>query len=161
MPSLLPRTELALSDYREHIDNHPDTDQVILDCLVRYILILMCAEIEQVVTDLIRRRLAKGSDDAAIASYIQKITERNVIRNAKFREISNKVGFFGSDYQEKFIGLVSNSTKEGDIDRLGLAVGKRDQVAHKRPPSITFQELDVAYTVAKQVVEAVRLTLET
>ena len=51
------------------------------------------------------------------------------------------------------------SVGEAGIDRLGTAVRKRDEVAHKTPPPITFRELEETYQAATAIVAAVRQTL--
>ena len=164
MPSLLPRTELALSDCREHIDNHPDTNPAILDHLTRHINALMCAEVEQVVTQLIVARLAVGQrDEVAKGFFSNFLRERRIssIRNATVKEVRSTLSAFGPDYREKFNELVRQGLDEDEVRRkLETAVSRRNANAHHIPPSITFQELEAAYTVANEVVEAVRVTLE-
>lgn len=161
MPDLLPLTNAAISDYRNHLESYPNTDQSILDYLVRHINGLMCSEIEQAVTDLFRTRLAEGSRDASTRSYVERMLGRSVIRNARFREIRNKLDFFGNSYSQQFYDLVYQSVGEDGIERLGIAVGKRDADAHETPPSITFEELEAAFEVANIVMDAVQQTLET
>ena len=119
----------------------------------------MCAEIEQVVTRLIKERLASGSRDEPTKHYLIMSTRRSVIRNAKFSEIRNRVGFFGDAYQGRFNDLVHQSVGEDGIDKLGIAVGRRNEDAHESPPDITFSELEEAYNIANSVVDAVRITL--
>ena len=61
---------------------------------------------------------------------------------------------------DKFDKLVDKDVGEDGINKLGIAVGKRDENAHTSPPDITFRELEKAFYFAKKVVEAVKLTLE-
>lgn len=160
MPPLLPLTELALADYRGHIARYPDTDHAVLDYLVRHINSMMCAEVELVATRLIRERLEFGCRDAATANFLKSLG-RSSVRSAKFGELRDSIALLGSTYRARFSDLVHQSVGDAGVEKLGTSVAKRDQAAHERPPSITFQELEAAYTVANQVVEAVRLTLET
>ena len=138
---------------------HSDADPAIVAYLTRHVNGLMCAEIERVVTRLIRERLEAGCSDEAVLNYL-KSTRRSAIRNAKFREIRNTLRLLGSAYEERFSGLVWSGVGEEGIEKLGMAVGKRDKDAHEDPPDVTFRELEEAYDVATQVVDAVRLTLE-
>lgn len=160
MPSLLPLTELALSDYQAHIAHYPDTDQAILDYLVQHINALMCAEVEREVSRLFRERLAKGCQDTSALNHILWYIRRGAVSNATFQEIRGKLSRFSSEHGKNFDDYVRQSVDDAGIGRMTIAVEKRNATAHDIPPSITFQELDAAYTVAEQVVEAVRLTLE-
>ena len=67
---------------------------------------------------------------------------------------------FGDSYKERFDTLVNQMIDEAGIEKLGMAVGKRNQDAHDNPPDITFRELQEAFHVATDVVNAVRLTLD-
>ena len=67
---------------------------------------------------------------------------------------------FGDSYKERFYSLINQTIDETGIEKLGMAVGKRNQDAHSNPPDITFRELEEAYRVAADVIDAVRLTLE-
>ena len=80
--------------------------------------------------------------------------------NATVSEIRNTIALFGSTYRERFNDLVRQSANEQDIEKLGIAVRKRNQDAHDNPPDITFRELEEAYTVAICVVDAVGRTLK-
>ena len=160
MPNLLPLTDTAISDYRNHLESFPDTEQPILDYLVRHINGLMCAEIEQVITDLFRNRLEQGTNDVAISNYIRRILGRSAVRNARFREIRDKLSFFGDEFGQTFEEFVGISVGEEGIEKLGIAVGKRDQDAHHQPPSLTFSDLEEAFGVASLVVQDVQKALE-
>ena len=159
MTILLPLTDTAIEDYRLHVEQHPNTDREILAYLTRHINGLLCMEIEQVVTRLIRDRLEIGCSDAATSNYLKSLG-RSSIRNATIREMRNALALFGADYKEKFDNLVDQTIGEVGIEKMGTAVGKRNQDAHDNPPDITFRELEEAFRAATGVVDAVRLTLE-
>jgi ribosomal 50S subunit-associated protein YjgA (DUF615 family) len=158
MSLLLPLTDTAIEDYQIHVRQHPDTDLGILAYLTRHINGLMCAEIEQAVSRLIRERLEIGCSDAATSNFL-KSGGYSSIRNAKLEEIRKAVTRFGDAYKEKFDLLVGQTIGEADRGKLGMAVGRRNQDAHENPPNITFRELEEAFRVATFVVEAVRTTL--
>ena len=159
MTLLLPRTDTAIEDYQHHIEQHPGTDREILAYLTRHINGLMCAEIEQSVTRLIRERLEIGCNDAATSNFLKSVGHSSV-RNAKIGEIRIALSRFGDGYQERFNDLVNQTIDEAGFEKLGMAVGKRNQDAHDNPPDITFGELEEAFRVAAVVVDAVRLSLE-
>ena len=161
MPDLLRLTGAAIADYQNHLGEFPNTDPVIFAYLTRHINGLMCAEIEQVVTRLIRERLERGCRDEATANFLKSL-RRSSIRNATVSEIRDAMKLFGDDHRTKFNDLLDQAAvNEESIGKLGMAVGNRDQDAHESPPNITFRELEEAYVVATAVMDAVRLTLET
>lgn len=155
----LPFTDAAITDCRDHVNQHPDTDPAISAYLTRHVNGLMCAEIEHVVTRLIRERLEAGCSDDATLNFLRTM-RRSVVRNATFAEIQNTIALLGSAYRSKFSQLVDQIVEEGDIEKLGVAVGKRNQDAHESPPDITFRELEEAFSIATRLVEAVRLTCQ-
>ena len=118
----------------------------------------MCAEIENVVTRLVRERVESGCSDQATLTFIKSM-KRSAVRNARFGEIRRTLELLGSDYGNKFSDLVQCNVGEDGINKLGIAVRKRNTNAHENPPDITFGELEEAYGVATLVVDAVRLTL--
>ena len=159
MTLTLPRTDAAIADCRDHVDRHPDTDPAIVAYLTRYVNGLMCAEIEWIVTRLIRERLETGCSDQATSNFL-KTLRRNTVRNATFKEIRKTLALLGTTYGNKFSELVDQRVGEEGISKLGITVGKRNQNAHETPPDITFREMEETFTVANNIVDAVRLTLD-
>ena len=155
----LPLTDAAIRDCRDHVNQYPDIDPAITAYLTRYVNGLMCSEIESVVTRLIRERLEAGCSDEATANFL-KTMRRGIVRNATFAEIRDTLALLGSTYRSKFGELVDQTVKEDGIEKLGMAVGKRNQNAHEAPPDITFRELEEAFSIATTMVDAVRVTLE-
>ena len=164
MPLLLPLTGTAIADYQNHLHEFPDTDPVIMAYLTRHINGLMCGEIEQVVTQLIVDRLAIGHDDSETLDFFSnflKFRRISSVRNATFEEIRNTLSSFGPKYREKFNDLVHNAVDNEGIEKLRIAVVKRNEDAHSIPPSITFEEVEEAYDIAISVIDAVSNTLKT
>lgn len=120
----------------------------------------MCAEIESVVTRLIRERIEAGCSDQTTSNFLNSM-RRNVVRNAKYSELCDKLALFGQQYKEKFVGELESTIGEEGIQKLGIAVGKRDDDAHRQPPDITFRELEEVYGVATIVVDVVWSVLQT
>lgn len=159
MELLLPRTETAITDCRQHLSQHPDIDPAVSAYLARYVNGLMCAEIEQVVSGLIRARLEKGCSDAATFNFLTS-WQRGWVRSAKIGEIRDTIGLLGGNYKDTFNNLINQNVGDEGSGKLGRAVSDRNQNAHENPPDITFRELEDVIPFAKKVVEAVRLTLE-
>ena len=149
---------MALEQSRAVVNN-PDTDPAISAYLTRYINVLMCAEIESTVTDIVRERIERGSDKQV--SNFLKSMRRNAVRNATYSEIADKVGLFGTDYKRQIRNDVMARVGDEGIERLGIAVRKRDDTTHhaRAQPDITFSELEAAYKAAEEVVESVKNVL--
>lgn len=159
MTVLLPQTATAIADCRKHIDKQDDPDPAIVSYLTRYLTLAMCAEIEAVVTRIIRERIGQGCDDSAAANFLKSLDQSSV-RNAKYSEITSVIKRFGSDYEKRFKESVTIEVGERGISRLGLVVWNRNAIAHKSPPDITFHELETTYAVAEDVVAIVEAVLK-
>ena len=159
MDILLPLTETAIKDCRDHINQYPDIDPVISVYLARYVNGLMCMEIEKVVNSLIRARLAMECNDTATSNFPKLLGMRSV-RNATVKEMRNALNLFGKEYKNTFNNLVRHAVNPTDIGKLKIAVKNRNKNAHEHPPDITFGELEEAFSIAVKVVEAFKLTLE-
>lgn len=153
----LPQTFAAISDCREHLDSLADPDPAVVSYLTRYLNLTMCAEIELIVTHLIHQRIEKGCDESSVRFL--KARARNAIRSARYGEIKSVVAQFGSDYKRDFEEQAGKILNEDMVAKLGVAVGKRDSIAHRAPPDITFQELESAYDVAEKVMGIVNSVL--
>ncbi len=154
----LPLTQTAIADCRELTVQNPDIDPVIGAYLTRYVNGLMCAEIEAVVSDLIKRRLKDGCADTATSNFLSSIG-RSAIRNATVSEIRDKMKLFGTEYANRFDNIIDNAIGESGREKLGVAVRNRNDNAHDKPVDITFNELEEAFQVATKVVDAVSSTL--
>ena len=149
---------MAITDCRNHINTYSGIDPVIVAYLTRHVNGLMCTEIESVITQLIRERIEAGCDESA--SNFLKSMPRSVVRNAKYAEIRDKIALFGAQYRLQFEEAVNNSVGEEGIQALGIAVGKRNDAAHREPPDITFREMERAYAAATAIVRAASIVLQ-
>ncbi len=162
MEILLPHTDTALSDCLEHVSACEKSlgdgvNPAIKAYLARHVAVLMCAEIESVVTKLIHERVDLCGDPP-VANLVKSV-RGNLVRNAKFDEIGNKLALLGKEFRERFNQAVSDSIGVDGIAIIGMAVGKRDASAHSDPPNVTLPELKRAYVAATGLVAAVREAL--
>ena len=153
----LPETEYGLSVCRSHLDTYSDTDPSIASFLTRYLVVRMCAEIEQAIDKMLRVKI-QNEASAPVANFAFG-TRKSLVNNARFAEIGKLLELFGVDYKEQYEEHVRSSVEEGDIERLGNAVAARDATGHRAVPDLTFAELERAYIVAEKVVEAVAIAL--
>lgn len=143
---------MAIEQCRAVVEK-PDTDTAVSAYLAGYVNIRMCAEIESVVTRLIRERIEQGCDEP-VANFLKSM-RRSTIRNATYGEIANALGLFGATYKSAFEKAVEENHTVGEegIEMLGLAVGKRNETAHTQAqPNITFGEVETAFEVAVEIV---------
>ena len=162
MPLLLPLTDTAISDCRNLLLKYRDTDPIdpaIVSYLTRHVNGLLCAEIELVVSLLIKERIQAGCSDDAASNFLGS-SRRNLVRNAKYSEISDKLGLLGETYKSRFREAVESEIGDEGIQKLGIAVGNRDNDAHHTPPDITFGELEEVFSIATSIVDAVERVLQ-
>lgn len=157
---LLPLTDTAIENCRNHLAAHPDTDAAVSAYLARHINSLMCAEIEMVVTNLIKARVRAGCNDAVTANLLNSL-RRSIVRNAQYGEIRNSLKTLSAEIADRFELLVELNVGERGKTMLGNAVAKRNESAHERPPSVTFEELEQVYSVAVAIVKSAQEVLET
>ena len=155
---LLPLTDTAIEHCREHLAAHPDTDPAVTAYLARHVNSLMCAEIEIVVTNLIETRVRAGCNDAVTANLLNSL-RRNIVRNAQYGEIRNSLKTLSPEIADHFERLVELNVGERGKTMLGNAVAKRNESAHERPPSVTFEELEQVYSVAVEIVKSAQEVL--
>jgi hypothetical protein len=158
------RTDTAIADCKEHFaqcDTHfaapASMNPAIIAYLARHIAVLLCAEIEIVITKMVFARV-DACGDPAVAQFVKSV-RGNIVRNAKHAEIGKKLLLLGDECGERYETEVNARIGPEGIAKLGMAVGTRDESAHSAPPNITFGELEEAYRVAEQIIESVRIAL--
>ena len=156
---LLPLTDTAIEHCRDHLGAHPDTDPAVTSYLARHVNSLMCAEIEVVVSRIIEQRVQAGCSDEVASNFLASL-RRNVIRNAKYDEIQGKLKILGQQIAARFEERINETVGEDGKNRLGVAVKKRDDAAHREPPDITFNEVVAAYADATVIVGLVAEVLQ-
>jgi hypothetical protein len=153
----LPRTELALEECRKHLTETGSFNTPIEAYITRGLIVLLCAEIEASVTDLIVRRV-EASDDAEVRQFAKSIS-KGFVRNAKPAEVGDVVGRFGEHCKQRYQQSLDASIGDGGRMRIGDLVANRDRFAHGEPPDVTFRELQEAFNDALGLLEAVEKAL--
>lgn len=158
----LPRTSIALEDCQRHLDavkDVPGVDTAAIEAyLARHVVLVLCAEIEQSITDLVYERVDRGGCDQVVAA-LMKARKKGMVRSAHHSEIAGTLGQLGVSIQEAYEAAVEAAVGEAGINRLGNTVGARDAISHSSPPNITLGDLRDAYVVAQQIVAAARNAL--
>jgi hypothetical protein len=125
--------------------------------LARHVAVVLCAEVEVVVTQMINQRVALCGD-APVTNFLRSV-RGNLIRNAKAQEIGDKLAHFGADFKDRYQKQIDDTIGAAGIGKLSIAISKRDDASHSTPPDITFKDVEDAYYAALGVVEAVRIAL--
>jgi hypothetical protein len=153
----LPRTQLALEECRIHLDETGGFSTSIEAYITRGIIVLLCAEIESSVLNLIIRRLDRNPDQEV--SEFAKPKTRGFVRNVRPSEIGDLLARFGEDCRRRHQDAIDSSIGEEGRARIGNLVTSRDTFAHGEPPDVTFREVEKAYKDAVGLLEAVATAL--
>lgn len=154
MEKLLLRTKSAVKDCENHLTTSAGFGTEIESYLTQYLLIVLCADIQQEIYRLTETRASIVKDDA-IAAYVAT-TARRVLRSVGKEDIAKFVGLFGPALKTKLNSLIDDA----DITIFNNAVNNRHDVAHKQGSQITFRELKNAVAVAQKILKAVEHSLE-
>ena len=127
--------------------------------LTRYLAVVICAEVEETVADLIVAHITRSADQQ-VASFLSNVKRRtNYVANAKYSEIRKILSYFDPSYGDEFADLVRSSVDDKGLQALANLVGLRNEVAHGSPPPVTFDEAELALDTAASVVAAVESVL--
>lgn len=154
MEKLLLRTKSAVEDCEKHLTSSAGFGTEIESYLTQYLLIVLCADIQQEIYRLSEARASIVKDDA-ISAYVAA-TARRVLRSVGKDEIAKFVGMFGPALKLKLNNLIDDT----DVTIFNNAVNNRHDIAHKQGTQITFRELKSAVMVAQKILKAVERSLE-
>ena len=154
---LLPRTAVTLEDCKAHIATIRSTGTIDTSAveayLARHVVLVLCAEIEQSITDLVYQRVDRGGCDPVVAN-LMRARKKGMVRSANHDEIASTLGQLDISIRDSYKSTVLDAVGEAGVVRLGNAVTARDSVSHASPPSITLNDVEAAYQVGLVVVDA-------
>ena len=154
MGKLLLRTKSAMKDCEKHLESSDSFGTEIESYLTQYLLVVLCAGIQQEIYQLSEER-ASVANDAALSAYVSA-SARRVLRSVGKEEIAKFVGMFGAETKAKLNSLVN----EADVAVFNNAVNNRHEVAHKQGAQLTFRELKDAVLIAEKILSAIAQSLE-
>ena len=133
------RIDETLQRCREHLSCASSIDEEVESLLTQSILILICAEFEKKLRELVLARCASVSD-SAISEYIDSCTR---IRSLRTSDVSGLLAQFGDDCKSEFRRLLDEN---GDTEaRYESIRSNRNRVAHGEGSSATFGEVEQYY----------------
>lgn len=154
MEKLLLRTKSAVDDCEKHLTSSAAFGTEIESYLTQYLLVVLCADIQQEIYKISEARASVVKDDA-ISAYVAA-TARKVLRSVGKSDIAKFVEMFGPDHKSK----LNNFINDADVTIFNNAVSNRHDVAHKQGIQITFRELKSAILVSQKILKGVERSLE-
>jgi hypothetical protein len=135
------------------LSNPKSSGSSIESYLVQYALIVLCAEIEEKVTDIVKNRAFLTCDES-LANFVSTISRR-VLRSVKKNELAGFVGYFGKKEQGKFNDFFMDDTGQKRVQSYDNAINARHSIAHGGSGvQVTFSELESAISVAQHILQA-------
>ncbi|MGK2870674.1 MAG: HEPN domain-containing protein [Alphaproteobacteria bacterium] len=153
MNSLL-RTTAIIEQCEGLLSNSDIRGSPVESYLVQHALIVLCAEIQQEIYEIVRARAAQAEDNQ-LESFVLSASKR-VLRSVGKSDLSSFVGHFGGAEKEKFNRLVDDY----EVTKYNNAVSNRHDIAHKNGVQVTFSELKEAVSAASKILQALALSIE-
>jgi hypothetical protein len=129
------RTRSALDECRQHVDSTSSSGTEIEAFLSQYLLVLLCAEIQEEIYKVVEMRAVKCGDEEICAFTLA--SSKKILRSVKIGELSGFVGSFGPGRKAKFSDLLD----EKSIFQYNSAVDNRHSVAHKSGAQVTLADM--------------------
>jgi len=148
MERLLLKTNAAVQDCERHLQSSGSYGTEIESYLTQYLLVVMCADVQQEIYRIAEER-ASTARDLALSSFVAASTKK-VLRSVGKREIATFVEMFGPDCKAK----LNSGIDDADVTVYNNAVCFRHDVAHNQGSLITFAELKRAVAVAEKLLTA-------
>ena len=147
------RIDEALERCGEHLSAVETIDEEVESLLTQSILILICAEFERKLRELVLERCASVSD-SAISEYIDNCTR---VRSLKTSDVSGLLAQFGDVCKSEFRRLLEeNSDTETEYESIR---SNRNRVAHGEGSNATFLEVKRYYERGHVVLDYFREAL--
>jgi len=142
------RTEAVLEECRQHIDNTGSTGAEVEAFLSQYLLVVLCAEMQEEMYRVVELRAKKCGDDE-ICSFALA-SSKKILRSVKTGELSGFVGGFGSARKGRFVEALDERT----ILQYNSAVDNRHSVAHRNGAQVTLADMAEIIMAAKRVLDS-------
>jgi hypothetical protein len=153
MQKLLLRTKSAVNDCEKHLSATGCQGTEIESYLTQYLLVVLCADIQQEIYKLTEARAALAADEV-IQSYVGT-SSRRVLRSVRKEDLSKFVALFGTARKDR----LNTSLEDADVTIFNNAVGNRHDVAHNSGSQITFHEFKAALGASEKILGAIQLAI--
>ncbi|MFC1965002.1 HEPN domain-containing protein [Chloroflexota bacterium] len=122
--------------------------------LTQQILVIFCAEVQQLIYEMLNNR-ASLSGDEGLNSFVVA-SEKRVLRGVQKDSIATLAECFGKDAKDK----LNESVGDKDITIYNNTVRDRHDVAHSSGVTISFQEVKDAVDAAIKYLEAFEVAIQ-
>jgi hypothetical protein len=140
--------DTAIANCDAHLTTTNSFNTEIESYLVKYLLVLICSEYEEMVRGAVGHRAA-GIADPDIAAFITSATAQ-LFRSLRISELGGLLARFAPGVKDGFVGNVNNTPAHTAFDTI---LNNRMQAAHSTGVvNLTFVELRLRYEESKEVV---------
>lgn len=140
------------------MDKYPLPGSPIEYFLSQFLVVALCAEMEERLDECVKERGRDGSD-SRLAQYVSS-TAKASRRGVKKKEISALLGLFGSDVKEAF----NCRMDDAQVTKYNNLVAARHYAAHGEGSNVTLGEvrevLEIADEILRVAHEALRQPIE-
>lgn len=154
------KTETAIEESERLFANYDLSASPIEGYLAQYILIVLCADMQQAVYSCINSYLDDNIENPRIKEYMRGSLIR-LFRSIEKPEIAKILGYFGETTKTVFNQKLENLDEEMQL--YSDIVKARHNVAHNNieQQHKTFREIKKALEVSKKIIEALKYALQT
>jgi hypothetical protein len=142
------RTRAALDECRQHVEATDSSGSEVEAFLAQYLLIVLCAEVQEEMYRVVELRATKCGDDELCSFALA--SSKKLLRSVKVSELSGFVGTFGPNRKDRF----SNSLDERAVLQYNSAVDNRHSVAHKSGAQVTLSDMSGIIDSATRVLDS-------
>lgn len=135
------RIEQTFEKCEEHLSSSLAYGTEIESLLTQSILVIMCAEFEQAIENLVQEKCST-IDDASIKNFLGSCVDA-VFRSVKSSDIAGLLNRFGPTYKEAFKQKIDDNQKA--VTFYNNIVINRHGVAHSDGSNATFREVKQFY----------------
>lgn len=142
------RTNSVLEECRRHIDSTASTGTEVEAFLSQYLLVVLCAEMQEEMYRVVESRAKKCGDEGMCSFALA--SSKKILRSVKTGELSGFVGGFGSARKGRFVDALDERT----VFQYNSAVDNRHSVAHRSGAQVTLSDMAEIIAAAKRVLES-------
>ena len=135
------RIDQTLERCEEHLSSSFAYGTEIESLLTQSILVIMCAEFEQAIEDLVQQKCS-SVEDGSIKEFLGSCVSA-VFRSVKSSEIAGLLNRFGPSYKEAFKQKTDDNARA--VTLYNNIVTNRHGVAHSEGSNATFREVKQFY----------------
>ena len=145
---ILTRTRAAYADCAEHLHATASLGSPIESYLTQHLLVLLCAEVQSKLYDVVEER-SKLLADRSAQNYIND-SVRRILRSVRKSDIANLLGMF----DVRCRNALNETVDDTEVTMYNNAVGTRHDIAHRVGTQVSFREFPDAMHCAERLLAA-------